>query len=170
MTRVFDAAFMKDGKLWRVTEGEFTPGDEIYDHQQGVFNVSTARYLIAMAAAKGYTKPVEEPLVPELVRYIAQCGIEEEHISRITPDRMEEPIIGLMGNWIDQTTQRVLAEETVLMIDGHHRIIKRARMFLPTFKMWIIPSSLRKYLELKVAPIPDDPDVVVRVARPRQAV
>ena len=58
------------------------------------------------------------------------CGIEEPRLASITPERLAEPLLAVR-----------LGDGSALLIDGHHRLVKRWRHGLKFYDVMVVKAG-----------------------------
>lgn len=110
-----------------------SPTDEYFawSGQDGVLLHFAVTRMNAYLAGSGFpvsTIGLTEELVTDVLR---QNGIEPDHLERITPERMEHPL--LLLRW---------ADETHVVADGGHRLVRRALSGIDHAQAWLVPERL----------------------------
>lgn len=116
-----------------------SPADEMFSwtvpgDDAEVVHIAVTRLLRYLAASN---HPIGEfPLVRELALTVfRQNGIEPVHLSRITAERLEDPIL-----------QCAWGDGTHVIADGSHRLIERARRGLRTYRAFDVqPHVWRRF-------------------------
>lgn len=70
---------------------------------------------------------------------MANNGIEEDHFARMTDEFLNEP--GIIC---------VFDDDTQLIADGNHRLVKRARLNLEFMSFWMVPETIWRRVLLMV--------------------
>lgn len=121
---------------------ECQPRDELLVHidpDSGVvrhFNASEAQRMAVACLEKGTAElMLGVALDMEFVDMVRHCrGIEEHRVKRLTEPYLSKPILGV---WMD--------DGSMLTIDGHHRLVRRADEGMTTFDV-IVFSEWAEFL------------------------
>ncbi len=124
---------------------------EVFEHrdketgQIRYFNITYMNRIAAFYLNCGLARMVISPMDGKYMEFIQAGGrgIEEDHFGRITKNRLEVPVLGVMlrGGEIDQP------ELKVLQVDGHHRLLmKHLRGDIDYSMVVFHPSTLDDFL------------------------
>ena len=123
-----------------LTLREHRSGDEIFQHTEGVWNISAIREGIA-------TEPetftiIDMPLSQEFIRHIrTNLGINIKRARALTLEQRDEP-----GLVIVREREHGII---VFMIDGHHRAIRRWRDGFKTMQVHVIAEEVGEMWRIK---------------------
>lgn len=103
------------------------PGDELFAHILGHFNVTKA-WKLAHDAKCG---PYRQPLTRQLYAKIAMMtAVDEDHAAAISPERADEPVL-----------IATLPQVGHLLLDGRHRLTRRLKDGREDFAYFLLDES-----------------------------
>lgn len=131
---------VKETRMYRVTMTNLREGDEVFQNAvHGAFNVSLMQELVETSPEK--FKMMHLDLVQEHMDYVLGfIGLNQAVISSMTPQRRDEPVLGV---WLED-------ESPLLLIDGHHRIVRRWRDGLRDVWVKICPTEMIPQIKIEI--------------------
>jgi hypothetical protein len=116
-----------------LTLREHRQGDEIFQHDEGVWNISAIRE--GINTEPDTFKTIEIPLDRKFIDYCKRSiGVSVKRARELTLDQREDPGIIITRERGD--------ELHVFMIDGHHRAVRRWRDGLHEMKVFIVAEEV----------------------------
>ncbi len=117
---------------------ECLPFDELFTHIEDEtgkvrhFNPSAMYRALPELLPEGRVKAITAELDKGFVSHIlAKCGVEDEKLGRMKDPYLHVPVIG-----VD------MEDGTVLMVDGHHRLVVLAARGEETYRMYLFPIGV----------------------------
>lgn len=113
--------------------------EEFFTWRQGdtgeVMHFAVTRFNTYLTALPFPVRPIA--LTKELVLHLAaRNGVEPEHLERLPPSRLDDPCL-----LIESTN------DTHMVVDGSHRIIKRFMLGEQVAPAWLVPGRIwRRFL------------------------
>lgn len=111
------------------------PFDELFTHiEDGTgkvrhFNPSAMYRELPELLPQGRVKAITAEMDKSFIAHIlAKCGVDDEKLGRMKEPYLSVPVIG-----VD------MPDGTVLMVDGHHRLVVLAAKGVETYRMYLFP-------------------------------
>ena len=110
---------------------EFEPTDEVFVWEDPenfgdvyAFNVTAMQEFINTYPKSPKFVTVNANIDNDFIEYVkVNRGIEQECLDKMTDERIEDPMISVL-----------LGDRSVLLVDGHHRLISRANRNMTTYR------------------------------------
>lgn len=113
------------------------PLDEVFTHiddNDGTvrhFNPSAMYRAVPDLLLPGRIQLITASIDPEFVAFIlARRGVEDGKLARMKEPYLSLPLIGAM-----------MDDDTVLTVDGHHRMVVLSRLQRPTYNVYLFPRT-----------------------------
>lgn len=119
------------------------PTDEVFSNANyGAFNVTKYLELFFQKPMRFSRRTFD--ITPELIGYVSGfIHLDQATLDNMTPERLNEPVCFAE-----------LSDGTLLLIDGHHRLMKRHQLKLTTVRGYVMPRRMLSKIQVEHVKVP----------------